>query len=277
MKQIEKIEVEELKETSRRSPLFRFAPERPSGKDVLEVKGLSKAYGDNQVLRDMSFIIRRGEKVAVIGPNGLGKSTLLKIITGNVEADRGDVARAIAAQAANPAPTMAPATEAETEAEAEERKRNYEQQRKEYEQQQERRAEESRLEDERREKEWEGERARREKLQKARTAKFDRILDGFDGPDPSSLRQGGTEEMLDGFLGLGAAIVGDPDDVVAQIARWEATGADQFLMLRGVKNKEQTLRMLRLMGEHVIPKFDKDPVHRTTRLRAAAAGNPIPA
>ncbi|HEX4461153.1 MAG TPA: ABC-F family ATP-binding cassette domain-containing protein [Polyangia bacterium] len=90
LKQIEKIEVEELKETSRRSPLFRFTPERPSGKDVLEVKGLSKAYGDNQVLRDMSFIIRRGEKVAVIGPNGLGKSTLLKIITGNVEADRGD-------------------------------------------------------------------------------------------------------------------------------------------------------------------------------------------
>src|SRR6202000_2860925 len=90
LKQIEKIEVEELKETSRRAPLFRFAPERPSGKDVLEVKGLSKAYGDNQVLRDMSFIIRRGEKVAVIGPNGLGKSTLLKIITGNVEADRGD-------------------------------------------------------------------------------------------------------------------------------------------------------------------------------------------
>jgi ParB family transcriptional regulator, chromosome partitioning protein len=85
--------------------------------------------------------------------------------------------RAIAAQAANPAPTMAPATEAETEAEAEERKRNYEQQRKEYEQQQERRAEESRLEDERREKEWEAERARREKLQKARTAKFDRILE----------------------------------------------------------------------------------------------------
>jgi hypothetical protein len=85
--------------------------------------------------------------------------------------------RAVAAQAANPAPAMAPATEAETEAEAEERKRNYEQQCKEYEQEQERRAEESRLDDERREKEWEAERARREKLQKARNAKFDRILE----------------------------------------------------------------------------------------------------
>jgi ATPase subunit of ABC transporter with duplicated ATPase domains len=91
LKQIERIEVEELAESSRRSPLFRFVPERPSGKDVLEVSGLCKAYGDNQVLRDMSFMIRRGEKVAVIGPNGLGKSTLLKIVTDNVEADSGDV------------------------------------------------------------------------------------------------------------------------------------------------------------------------------------------
>jgi len=91
LKQIERIEVEELKESSRRSPLFRFVPERPSGKDVLEVAGLSKAYGDNQVLRDMSFVVRRGEKVALIGPNGLGKSTLLKIVTGHVEQDDGAV------------------------------------------------------------------------------------------------------------------------------------------------------------------------------------------
>jgi alkanesulfonate monooxygenase SsuD/methylene tetrahydromethanopterin reductase-like flavin-dependent oxidoreductase (luciferase family) len=81
-----------------------------------------------------------------------------------------------------------------------------------------------------------------------------------------------TEEALDGFLELGAAVVGDPDDVVAQLRRWEATGADQFLMLRGVKSKEETLRMLRLMGEHVIPEFDTEPEHRTTRQRRAAAG-----
>ena len=91
LKQIERIEVEELAESSRRAPLFRFVPERPGGKDVLEVSSLSKAYGDNQVLRDMSFLIRRGEKVAVIGPNGLGKSTLLKIVTDHVEADCGTV------------------------------------------------------------------------------------------------------------------------------------------------------------------------------------------
>lgn len=86
-----------------------------------------------------------------------------------------------------------------------------------------------------------------------------------------------TEEMLDAFIGLGAAVVGDPDDVVDQIKRWESTGADQFLMLRGVKTKEETLRMIKLMGEHVIPKFDNDPVHRTTRLRNEAAGAAVSA
>lgn len=77
-----------------------------------------------------------------------------------------------------------------------------------------------------------------------------------------------TEDQLDHFIDLGAALVGDPDDVLAQVRRWESTGADQMLMLRGVKTKEETIRMLRLMGEHVIPKLDTDPVHRTTRLRA---------
>jgi alkanesulfonate monooxygenase SsuD/methylene tetrahydromethanopterin reductase-like flavin-dependent oxidoreductase (luciferase family) len=80
-----------------------------------------------------------------------------------------------------------------------------------------------------------------------------------------------TGEQLDDFIDLGAAIVGDPDDVINQLRRWESTGADQFLMLRGVKTKEETLRALRLMGEHVIPHFDKDPVHSTTRQRAEAA------
>jgi alkanesulfonate monooxygenase SsuD/methylene tetrahydromethanopterin reductase-like flavin-dependent oxidoreductase (luciferase family) len=81
-----------------------------------------------------------------------------------------------------------------------------------------------------------------------------------------------TEEMLDAFIGLGAAIVGDPDDIITQVKAWEATGADQLLMLRGVKTKEETLRMIKLMGEHVIPKFDLDPEHSTTRQRREAAG-----
>jgi ATPase subunit of ABC transporter with duplicated ATPase domains len=91
LKQIEKIEVAELEETSRRAPVFRFAQERPSGRDVLEVAGVSKAYGDKPVLRDVSLTVRRGEKIGIIGANGLGKSTLLKIAMSRLEADAGAV------------------------------------------------------------------------------------------------------------------------------------------------------------------------------------------
>ncbi len=91
LKQIEKIEVEELEASSRRAPRFAFPIERKSGRDVLEVEKVSKAYGPKQVLVDVSLVVRRGERVAVIGPNGLGKSTLLKIVTENLEPDAGKV------------------------------------------------------------------------------------------------------------------------------------------------------------------------------------------
>jgi ATPase subunit of ABC transporter with duplicated ATPase domains len=91
LKQIERIEVEELEGTSRRTPLFRFDPARASGRDVLEVSGLTKSYGPQRVLKDVSLTVRRGERVAILGPNGLGKSTLLKIVMGKVEADAGTV------------------------------------------------------------------------------------------------------------------------------------------------------------------------------------------
>ena len=91
LKQIERIEVEELADTSRRAPRFTFTPERQSGRDVLTVEGICKAYGDKQVLRDVSLAVRRGERLAVIGPNGLGKSTLLRILVDRLEADDGEV------------------------------------------------------------------------------------------------------------------------------------------------------------------------------------------
>ena len=91
LKQIEKIEVEELAESSRRSPSFRFIPERPSGREVLAVEHVCKSFGAKQVLRDVSLVVRRGEKLAIIGPNGLGKSTLLKIVMDRLAADSGTV------------------------------------------------------------------------------------------------------------------------------------------------------------------------------------------
>src|SRR4051812_47819062 len=91
LKQIERIEVEELAATSRRAPSLRFVPERPSGREVLELAGVSKSYGDNHVLSNVSLTIRRGERVGIIGPNGLGKSTMLKIAVERLDADAGRV------------------------------------------------------------------------------------------------------------------------------------------------------------------------------------------
>jgi ATPase subunit of ABC transporter with duplicated ATPase domains len=91
LKQIEKIEVETLVESSRRAPTLRFEVQRPSGRDVVAIEGLEKSYGEKQVLRDVSLVVRRGERVAIIGPNGLGKSTLLKIAASRLAADAGTV------------------------------------------------------------------------------------------------------------------------------------------------------------------------------------------
>jgi len=91
VKQIEKMEIEELPQSSRRAPSFRFEIQRPSGKDVLAVEGVAKAYGEKQVLDGVGLAVRRGERIAIIGPNGLGKSTLLKIAVGTLRPDAGEV------------------------------------------------------------------------------------------------------------------------------------------------------------------------------------------
>jgi ATPase subunit of ABC transporter with duplicated ATPase domains len=91
-KQIEKIEIEELKPSSRRSPHFSFPIVRPSGRDVLETSELAKSYGDKSVLRDVSFSVRRGDRLGIVGVNGAGKSTLLRLLAGKHAADRGSIA-----------------------------------------------------------------------------------------------------------------------------------------------------------------------------------------
>jgi ATPase subunit of ABC transporter with duplicated ATPase domains len=91
LKLIAKIDIGELPQSSRRYPKFRFSQRRPSGRQALHVEGVAKAYGDNQVLQDVSLTVMRGERVAIIGPNGIGKSTLLKVMMGEVPADAGEV------------------------------------------------------------------------------------------------------------------------------------------------------------------------------------------
>ncbi|MBO4980702.1 MAG: ABC-F family ATP-binding cassette domain-containing protein, partial [Lachnospiraceae bacterium] len=68
---------------------LKLTPYMQSGNDVLTVENLSKCYGDRQLFRQVSFEIKRGEHVAVIGDNGTGKTTLLKILNGIIPADSG--------------------------------------------------------------------------------------------------------------------------------------------------------------------------------------------
>jgi len=91
VKQIEKMAVEPLASSSRRYPVFTFSQRRPSGKQVLEIESVSKSFGSKQVLNNVSLNLRRGDRLAVIGPNGIGKSTLLKILMNRLDADAGAV------------------------------------------------------------------------------------------------------------------------------------------------------------------------------------------
>jgi alkanesulfonate monooxygenase SsuD/methylene tetrahydromethanopterin reductase-like flavin-dependent oxidoreductase (luciferase family) len=70
---------------------------------------------------------------------------------------------------------------------------------------------------------------------------------------------------------IGGMVCGDPDEALTQCRRWESSGADQLIFGTGTATVEDTLEMIELMGRHVIPKIDTDPVHRTSRMRDSAA------
>ena len=70
---------------------IQLKPRIESGNDVLSVEGLAKAFDGQALFSDLSFFLKRGEHVAVIGDNGTGKTTILKIINGLVDADAGEI------------------------------------------------------------------------------------------------------------------------------------------------------------------------------------------
>ncbi|BAX80770.1 ABC-F family ATP-binding cassette domain-containing protein [Labilibaculum antarcticum] len=85
VKQLEKIDRIEIDEEDTSQLSLKFPPAPRSGDLVCEVKNLSKAYGDHLVLNELEFVIERGEKLAFVGKNGEGKSTLVKVLMDEIE------------------------------------------------------------------------------------------------------------------------------------------------------------------------------------------------
>ncbi len=88
-KLLDKIKVEDIKPSSRRYPYIAFTPDREAGDQLLLVDGISKTVDGEQVLKNVSFTLKRGDKVAFVGPNSIGKTMLFKILMGEEEPDEG--------------------------------------------------------------------------------------------------------------------------------------------------------------------------------------------
>ncbi len=90
-RQLEKIELQEVKPSSRVSPYIRFDQEKPLRRIAVEVAGLSKGFGGDELFENLDLTIEAGARVAIIGPNGVGKTTLVRSLIGDLEPDAGTI------------------------------------------------------------------------------------------------------------------------------------------------------------------------------------------
>lgn len=88
-KALEKIELDDIRPSSRKYPYIDFRPDREIGNEVLEVEGISKTLNGVKILDHISFTVQREDKIAFVGGNELAKTTLFRILTGELEADEG--------------------------------------------------------------------------------------------------------------------------------------------------------------------------------------------
>lgn len=90
-KQIDKIQLEEVKPSSRRNPYIRFEQEKKLHRVALELEDISNGYDDKPLFSDLNLLAKVGERIAIIGPNGIGKTTLLRTLVNELEPDLGKV------------------------------------------------------------------------------------------------------------------------------------------------------------------------------------------
>lgn len=88
-KLLDKITLDDIKPSSRRYPYIAFTPDREAGDQLLLVEGISKTIDGEKVLNDVSFTVRKGDKIAFTGPNSAGKTALFQILMGEMEPDEG--------------------------------------------------------------------------------------------------------------------------------------------------------------------------------------------
>jgi ATPase subunit of ABC transporter with duplicated ATPase domains len=82
-KEVERLQTSELAKSNIQRPFIRFEMKRPSGRHPLEIRGISKSYGDTEVVRNFTASLSRGEKIGILGRNGVGKTTLLRSLIAN--------------------------------------------------------------------------------------------------------------------------------------------------------------------------------------------------
>ncbi|MEM1283328.1 MAG: ATP-binding cassette domain-containing protein [Chlamydiota bacterium] len=91
-REIDRLKSEDMKSSNIQRPYIRFQePEKQPGKIVLKAENLSKSFDDQEVIKNFSIEIHRGDRIGVIGNNGRGKSTLLKMLAGALAPDEGDI------------------------------------------------------------------------------------------------------------------------------------------------------------------------------------------
>jgi ATPase subunit of ABC transporter with duplicated ATPase domains len=90
-RQIEKLKPEEIKRSNIARPFIRFQTGDPSGRDVVELSNLTQAYDDNVIFRDLNVRFVRGDKIAIVGRSGLGKTTLCKTLVDRLTPASGTV------------------------------------------------------------------------------------------------------------------------------------------------------------------------------------------